>query len=368
MHQDISVSDIVDTLRRHWRTLACTTAAFLLLAMLALALSTPRYEVQAYLDKPFSNDLTELNTGRTGTTGLGLYTPEQVYEYFIRRLVSDEAKQRFFEETYLPAQEQPPETRAARQALFDGMRRHTLNVSPPPPKGRPLYSVRVEAPAGDKAAAWLQAFLDQVAQDATRALVTDAQDAIALQVRNTERDLEERLQTTFQTRQDRQAQLAEALQVAQAVGIREPQMTSAQPPRLDGVSAFIDGSRLYARGTKSLQAELDVLKNRKDDAPFVDGLRSVQAQLRLLKEFKPEQRKFRIFHVDGAIIAPEKPVSPKKLLYLAAGLLLGLTLGMTIALARSGMLRLLFANDEQVRNESLATVTQTQKAPLKEAA
>jgi chain length determinant protein (polysaccharide antigen chain regulator) len=122
---------------------------------------------------------------------------------------------------------------------------------------------------------------------------------------------------------DRQAQLTEALKVAQAVGIKDPQMTTAQPPRQDTAASFLDGSRLYARGSKSLQAELEVLRQRNDDTPFIDGLRQTQAQLNLLKELDPAATNFKIFHIDGEVNVPLKPRSPNKSLYLAIGLFLG---------------------------------------------
>ena len=123
-------------------------------------------------------------------------------------------------------------------------------------------------------------------------------------------------------------------------------MTSAQPPRQDGAASFIDGSRLYARGTKSLQAELEVLKHRKDDAPFVDGLRAAQAQLNLLKEQAPGEKQFSIFHVDGEIIQPLKPVFPKKSLIMGLGLFLGLVLGVLAALIRTGTLQRLLSESQ----------------------
>jgi chain length determinant protein (polysaccharide antigen chain regulator) len=116
-------------------------------------------------------------------------------------------------------------------------------------------------------------------------------------------------------------------------------MTTAQPPRQDTAASFLDGSRLYARGSKSLQAELEVLRQRNDDTPFIDGLRQTQAQLNLLKELDPAATNFKIFHIDGEVNVPLKPRSPNKSLYLAIGLFLGLAIGFLIAMIRSGILR-----------------------------
>lgn len=336
-------------IKNQWPIISTATALGVLIATLVAFTSTPRYKVNALLDKPYTNELTELNIGRSNASGLEQYSPDQVYAYFVRRLVTDEAKQRFFRETYIPSLDSPPESEEEKQALYGRMLKVVLSVNPPPEKaknGRGLYSIEVEARTGDLAANWLQTFLAQVSEDARGALIKDIEQSIALHIQNTERALEEKKHTANLIRQDRQAQLAEALKVAQAVGFKDPQMTTAQPPRQDATAPYLDGSRLYARGSKSLQAELEVLGSRKDDTPFIDGFRHTQAQLNLLKELIPAERNFKIFHIDGDVAVPLKPIFPKKSLFLSLGLFLGLAAGFLIALARSGLLRKLLTEAE----------------------
>lgn len=341
---------IPSLIKSEWKIIAACTIIALTISIAAIFILEPRYEIKAYVDKPYGNEISELNIGRSAATGLNQYAPEQVFSYFTRRLVTDEAIQHFFQETYLSQQDTPPETDVEKQALYNSFRKNVILISPPPnsPKGglRELYNIQITAPTGEKAKKWLQEFLAQVSDDARHALIQDIEKSISLQIKNTERDLQEKLRTTELNRHDRQAQLAEALQVAQAVGLKDPQMTNAQPPRQDGAASFIDGSRLYARGTKSLQAELEVLKHRKDDAPFVDGLRATQAQLNLLKEQAPGDKQFKIFHIDGEIIEPLKPVFPKKSLIIGIGLFLGLALGMLAALVRTGTLQRLLSESQ----------------------
>ncbi|MFD2754943.1 LPS O-antigen chain length determinant protein WzzB [Comamonas terrae] len=334
---------VISQIKSEWRLIASCTIFALAISVASLFIIEPRYEIKAYIDKPYGNEISELNIGRSAATGLQQYTPEQIFAYFTRRLTTDEAAQRFFLETYLPQQESLPETEAGKQALYNSFRKSVISISPPPlpPKAgfRDLYSIQIIAPTGEKAKKWIQDFLSQVSDDARHALIQDIEKSISLQIQNTERDLQEKMRTTELNRHDRQAQLAEALQVAQAVGLKEPQMTSIQPPRQDSAASYIDGSRLYARGTKSLQAELEVLKQRKDDAPFVEGLRAIQAQLNLLKEQAPSKKQFKIFHIDGEIVEPLKPMSPKKSLIIFTGLFFGLALGTLAALIRTGILQ-----------------------------
>ncbi|MEG0200577.1 MAG: hypothetical protein RR718_07475 [Comamonas sp.] len=343
-------------LKSQWPVIATATAIGALIFTAASFTVKPRYEVKAFLDVPYTNELTEINIGRSSASGLDQYTPDQVYAYFVRRLVTDESKQRFFRETYIPSLDFPPESEEEKQALYNHMLKVVLSVTQPPEKskgGRNLYSVDVEARTGILAAEWLQTFLAQVSEDARSALIKDIEQSIALHVKNTERALDEKKRTAELIRKDRQAQLSEALKVAQAVGIKDPQMTTAQPPRQDTAASFLDGSRLYARGSKSLQAELEVLGSRKDDSPFIDGLRQTQAQLNLLKELKPGEKNFKIFHIDGDVIVPLKPVSPKKSIFLGLGLFLGLAIGIFVALIRSGLLQQLLTEEAEEEPKEL---------------
>lgn len=338
-------------LKGQWPIITACTAGVLLVAMCSLLLMSPRYETKVYLDAPYAAEISELNIGRTGD--IKPYAPEALFAYFTKQLTSDEALQRFFTEVYLPTQEKPPESAAARQALYAAMVKNAIKITPPPvqPKAgvRNQYSIEASADTGEKTSRWLTALLEQIAKEARSTLVNDIARSTQLEIKNTERVLDERLKTTTKLRQDRQAHLSEALRVAQAVGIKDPQMTVAQPPRQDSAASFIDGSRLYARGVKSLQAELNVLQERKDDAPFVDGLRAAQAQINLLKEQHPDERQFSMFRIDGDIVTPEKPVAPKKSLILALGLVLGLMLGFFVALVRTGILRQMMQEEPEPR-------------------
>lgn len=350
---------LLDVFKRQWLLLVITLFLGLAASITTVFLTPKTYEVQTYLDLPYRSELVRLNQGRSDDSGLPRYTPEQVYAYFTRRLVSEGAMQRFFQETYLPAQTKQMTSTAAEQALFTHMRNTVLRVLPPPPKGRMLYSVIVTAPTGVDAAQWTATFLSQVDQDAKKILLRDTNQSISLQIRNLERDWKERLHSTQTMRQDRLAMLGEALQVAQAIGQHNPQITRAQPPAQDGLTSYMDGSQLFARGTKSLQAEIDVLKEREDDAPFVEGLRAAEAKLNLLKEVQNQttERDFAIYRTDGQISAPAQPKSPKSAFILLVGLVAGGCLGFLIASWREGLLQpWLRGEDESQHLPALAPV------------
>jgi len=330
---EISLGDLVGTLIRRRRLVLFGFLSCLALAIAYLLIATPRYEIDIHVDRPFDSEIVALNLGRTAATGLPAYNTEQVFGYFLRELRSDRAFQNFFRNIYLPslddARRDRPEARLYKEA------RKLLEIRPPDAKakGRGLYTVRVAADDPEKANVWLERFLETVAHDATSTLMQDARSGIEVAIRNAERDVAELRLIAAKKRADRARQLGEALVVATAINLREPQMTLARPPASDSVSAFVDGSTLYARGMKSLSAELEVLKNRESDGPFIAGLRDTESRLRMWQsalEYDPKS--FRIFRIDGEVIVPVDPVKPKKELVLALAAMLGLVSGVMMAL------------------------------------
>jgi chain length determinant protein (polysaccharide antigen chain regulator) len=130
----LSPQSVLTRLQHQWLVISTATFIGVVLAAVAAFTVKPRFEVDAFLDKPYASELTELNIGRSSATGLEPYSPDQVYTYFVRRLVTDEAKQRFFRETYLPSLESPPQSEEEKQALYNRMLKLVLNVTPLPRK------------------------------------------------------------------------------------------------------------------------------------------------------------------------------------------------------------------------------------------
>lgn len=322
---EISLGEIYETLRDGWQPVAGLTVLGAGLGI-ALALVLPKkYEASVYLEPPLAAQYMEVNEARTSLSGLQWVSGDELYGYFLTQLNSDAGRHEFFEKTYLPSLDKQPESDLAKNALYaEVMPKLAVVKEPVPKKGRQLYSVTVQAPSSELAVQWMNAYLTQV-QDAARARwVGDAQRLIDATIKNTVKDVAEKFALAKKMREDREVRLGEALRVARSVGQQAPQLTMGQLPKQDGVTAFADGSGLYARGTRSLGAEIDVLRTREDEAAFIDGLRESQAKLQALQAQNFATQSIGMYRIDGQLLQPAKPVSPKKTLLVALGLLLGL--------------------------------------------
>lgn len=294
--------------------------AILIGALYAFVLATPRYAASVYIDAPFNGNLAQLNQGHE-PAGLALYTPSQVFSYFTRRLGSDEVLQHYL----LVTLAYPEGTQLPASILLNNSWRVSVDV--PQPKGRNLYKVTVQDETSQSAYDGLIRYLSQVRQQAADTLINDAQQKIALSTRDIQRTLKEQRQVAREKREDHIQRLTEALAVARAIDLEQPQLTLAQPPSQDALRPYLDGSELYARGAQALEAELAVLKARENDDPFIGNLRDEQARLRLLQEIDIQLDNAHLFRFDGDIVLPEKPVNPKKTLILALAVILGGMMG-----------------------------------------
>lgn len=338
-HDYIGLFDLWRIVASRWRLVASTCALSLVIGVAYVFVATPRYEVDVLVDRPFESQIVTLNLGRTAATGLPPFSGDQVFARFLHQLRSDMAFQRFFREIYLPSldehQRAIPESRLYKQA------RKMLDVKAPTGKGngRGLFAIKVAADEPGKALAWLDRFLGQVEEDARKTFVDNVRVGLDVLIANAEQDLAELRLTAGKIRQDRSLQLSEALTVAKAISLRDPQFTVARPPAADQVSPFIDGSTLYARGAKSLGAELSVLKARDSDDAFISGLRDTESRLRMWKAVAAvAPTAFPMYRVDGEAIAPVDPVRPRKALILVLSVVLGLMAGVLLALVVHGSL------------------------------
>ncbi|ART54048.1 hypothetical protein CBP35_01645 [Acidovorax carolinensis] len=67
---ELTAQNVWFNLKSQWRIVSALTGVGLLLATIALLLMPPRFEIKAYLDKPYSSEIAELNNGRTSASGL----------------------------------------------------------------------------------------------------------------------------------------------------------------------------------------------------------------------------------------------------------------------------------------------------------
>lgn len=294
-------------------------------------LTTPIYEAKSSLLPPQLSDIAGYNLGRAAAN-LPNFTVKDVYQVFTRNLISDALRRKFFREVYLPALSE--DERAEHQdKLWKRFNEKVLSASVPDEKEHPEYlEVRVEYKDPELAAKWTNLYVKSAAELTSNNMQQNVLLEIATRIQETERRIAVLRETALQRRQDRIVQLKEALAVADTVGISAPQVTTGRTSSDGALSSFVDGSLMYMRGANAIRAELQTLENRKSDDPFITELRDLQSQQAFLKGIDVKPDHVAAFTLDSVAEVPETPIKPKKALVLAIGVVLGLVLGVLVAL------------------------------------
>ena len=175
------------------------------------------------------------------------------------------------------------------------------------------------------------------------------------------------LEKINQLNADKIVQLLEALKLAKSLGIVKNQITMNK----DNSNAVIQTYNIpgYLKGTEAIQAEIsalqkrvdlkafhsevrnleeslnlaktdekiEVLKNRVNDDPFIEGIRNLQETMAYLSNVEINPATVQVARIDQVAVEPVSAVKPKKALIAAVALVLGGMLGVFIALIRSAV-------------------------------
>lgn len=288
----------------------------------------PEYEAQVYVQPPSQNDIAQLNYGRGGDSGLGVLTARDVFGAYIRVLQSEAMRRKFFKEYYLPSLTE--EARKGSQDVLYARFNQVLTAGPVNKEVQDRFYIKASLPDPQLAATWVTHYVKMAGDKAKQDVIRDAKaDAIA-KADNLEQQILQGRQSTTKQREDRIAQLNEALKIATSIGLKNPPLITNSLST--EVSAGMEGALTYMRGSNALEAEVENLKSRKSDDPFVANLRQRQEALGFYKTLKIDPAVIEVYTQDGAIQVPDRPVKPNKRLIVFLGGLLGLSLGGGFAL------------------------------------
>ncbi|KSR48696.1 MULTISPECIES: LPS O-antigen chain length determinant protein WzzB [Pseudomonas aeruginosa group] len=322
--------DVLELVRGIWSRKWLVISGAALGAVLAAAyafFSEPVYESRVAVLPPSLSDVAGFNIVRGKDSGLSPFTVSQVYSVFIRNLQSEGTQRRFFREIYLPSLQQSEGSIDVLYRAFS----EDLRIVPPTKELPERYTVVLNRHDPQEAAKWAKQYIDLAAQRSMDEMRGNAQRELEVKGRNIQQQIDTLRQVVKERRTDRIVRLKEALQVAEAVGVERPPLIGPQADQQ--LSAIMEGSLMYMRGTKALRAEIGALEARSSDDPFIPALRGLQEQLALYESKKLNFDRVAVFRQDGSVEVPDEPVRPKKNFILLLGVLGGGVLGGLAALS-----------------------------------
>ncbi|MCB5363951.1 hypothetical protein H0484_09355 [Pusillimonas sp. CC-YST705] len=326
--------DLLQLIRMVWAgkrlVIACVIVALLIAAAYLFLLAQPRYAIRVYVTPPPASSLESLNRGRA-TAGIAPYTPQQVFDVFSARLLSDSVTQKFVRATL----KYPDSTQLSSSTLNANAWR--VEVVKPDAKRQNLYRIRILAASPEEAQRHLTLLLDLAQTEALSSLLAQAHHAVSQRMNELASSMAIQRAVALKQRQDRIAQLREALVIAEA-SAQEPTQSSGHIANAEALNATPEGRELYSRNPQSLRAELKVLEARENDDPFIRDLREKETRLSMLRAIDPATDTALLYDIDGETLSPDSPEEPNQKRVFALALLLGAIVGALWALLL-GLLR-----------------------------
>ncbi|ENB9665937.1 LPS O-antigen chain length determinant protein WzzB [Pseudomonas putida] len=325
--EEISSSDLF---RAIWRRKLIVLLSVIIASCVALAycfMVAPVYVAKVFVLPPTQSDITPFNYGRGGDSGLKELTVNEVYDAYLRNLQSESLRRKFFKEVYRPGTNQ--EGRGGSQSEGFERLQNDLSLKAASNDDKSRYVISIGAADPRLAMEWALQYSAMAGQVAQSELVQDLETDAKVKARSLQNEISANLERARMEREDRIARLEEALRVARLVGLQKPPMISTNPSQ--EVSAAMDGSLMYMRGVEALEAEVENLRKRDSDEPFIRDLRPRQKSMEFYRALKLNVDDARVYQQDGALELPDSPVKPKKLWVFVLGLVAGIVLGVVVA-------------------------------------
>ncbi|MER1940097.1 Wzz/FepE/Etk N-terminal domain-containing protein [Castellaniella sp. FW104-16D08] len=342
--------DLIELFRALWASKALIVMSAVIVTAVAAAyafLSPPVYQTTAQILPPTASDLANYNiasqlTGHAigGTVtntaiGISALTPEDAYAVFLRYLGSSAVRQRFFDEYYLPAQENKATKDNPQRAWMRLDKELTIKL--PSSQNEVQSSIILEGKDPQTIAKWANAYADLASQAASKNLKSKLQAELEIRRRSLNDQIATARQIAQKVRQNQITRLKAALAIAESIGLETiadsaPLIAiNTQDPSADSINS---GSVLYLRGARALRSELQQLEQRQNEDAYISELPDLLKKQALIGEITLDSALLNTATIDHAAIVPVDPIKPRKALILLLGLVLGGMLGVFIALVR----------------------------------
>lgn len=338
-----SVVDLIELIeglwKQKWIVVLTATVVTLIGAAYAL-LATPIYEAKIFVQAPSQKDIAQLNYGRGGDSGLPVLTVKTIYQSYVRHLQSEAVRRQFYREVYLktlPEADRP----GAQDDLYAKFNK-AVSV-PAAVKNSPgRFEIVATSRDPQQAADWIVQYAQLAGEQAKKEIAADVRADALVKARNLKERVRSAREEARKAREDRIARLSEALVVAQSIGLEKPPIISGNGS--SELSADMEGSLVYMRGSRAIEAELKNLRARTSDDPFVEHLRRDQETLAFYEGLEVDPSVFDVYRQDGGLYVPDKPVQPQKAIIVVLSAFLGALLGVLIALYRAFFLARRYAH------------------------
>jgi len=331
----ISLFDLWQTMTKHKFLIAALCSIFTIIGLSYALLSPSVYTVSTTLVPPSHKDVAEIERfanaiGLTDTS----YTPTTAFKYFSQTINLKSIRRDYFMNHGIREKFYP--TARSERELHDSFNAFNQTLS----WKDGVLSITGSDPVNITTT--LNDIVTQVARMGRQNMVGDLQAFLESQKLITQSKIDALLTQETHEKQNRIAQLKEAISIASVLGISDfqlPAVSSKNREMAEGDFSIITSDILYMRGIKSLNAELEALENRKDIGMYNTEIPKLKGKLEKLQKQSIGIDDFRLMRVEEPAYTPLRPIKPRRNHIVLGSLIAGLIFGIFAAFFVDTILR-----------------------------
>ncbi len=182
------------------------------------------------------------------------------------------------------------------------------------------------------AAKWLNDYVQMVERETSKRIVDGVNTSIENYRKKIQSAIDSHKEQAKQIRSDNITRLEEALLIAEELNITQPSNANLTNQTIIMDHSAVSGPTqitempLYLFGTNALKTQIEILRNRISDDPFIPNLRSLEAELNTTSLVKVNYSDVRVAEIDQKALAPTKKYSPRRSFILILGLFFGIVI------------------------------------------
>ena len=326
--------------RRKWVIITLTVVAAISSVFYALQLNYV-YKAEALLLPPNTKDIQAMNVlglqktlaeeGRVPVSN-SIYvsgiTAIDVFKKFNQNLNSRSLHRKYIEEYGLLELLSPKQTEETRKEDIYKVFSEILSIE----ERNGITSIKIELEEPHTAAQWINDFVEFVDRETISMLVDNLDNTIKNKIKDIEYTVESKRELAIKRREDQIIRYIEASKIADSLGIvRRVDATNIIQNTQMNVGLETATTPLYYLGYEALMTEIEILRNRESDDPFIIGLRDLQEQLAMLKSVKLDEGKMHAVLIDQAAYPPKIPFRPNRKMIVSLSTVGGFFAGILLA-------------------------------------
>jgi len=345
-NDEISLVDLWRIIVEKKRIIILTWLVFVCIAVIYTFIAKPVYQAEVFLLPPSQKDIQALNVSLPSqgdrsdrsdrSDSAAHYVASEVYDLFVQTLKSRANRRTFY------ANKQVAEKLGATgdidtERFFEEAFNKKLVVSRNVKKEdlANFTSISLSISDAELSAQWLNQFVEDTSLLVAKQLADEVSAKVESHKLALKDAIKAKLQLAEKRRHDRIVALQEALVASKSLSEDEKHLQVKMRAR--GLAINTESFPLYMLSPSALAAEIKVLKERKDDAPFIQGLRDLEEGLVTWQQVKVFPDRVKVMSLDQRAFVPKGPAKPKKALIILLAALLGLMLGVVLAFVKEAL-------------------------------